>query len=103
MIEIINSPVLTDKAIRILESYNQYSFNVKPEATKRDIKSLVESLFQVKVVSVNTHRLPRKKKRMGTTQGYRSRWKRAIVTLRSGDSIQVLPTENIQASPTEKL
>nr|YP_010231211.1 ribosomal protein L23 [Nephroselmis pyriformis]QSV37280.1 ribosomal protein L23 [Nephroselmis pyriformis] len=90
MIDLVKRPVLTDKAIRLLEN-NQYTFEVDASLTKPRIKQMIEELFDVKVVSVNTHRPPRKKKRLGAMQGYQHRGKRAIITLRAGDSIALLP------------
>jgi len=58
---------------------------VIPQATKPEIKAAIESLFDVKVVQVNTQRPPRKKKRVGKFQGYKPQYKKAIVTLAAGD------------------
>nr|YP_009057857.1 ribosomal protein L23 [Nephroselmis astigmatica]AID67718.1 ribosomal protein L23 [Nephroselmis astigmatica] len=90
MIDLVKYPVITDKAIRLLET-NQYTFDVDLKLNKTKIKALIEELFDVKVVSVNTHRPPRRKKRVGASQGYRARSKRVIITLRSGDSIPLFP------------
>lgn len=86
MIDLIKQPVLTEKSTRLLEN-NQYTFDVDLRLTKTKIKILMEELFDVKVLSVNTHRSPRKKRRLGQYQGYRPRYKRVIITLRSEDSI----------------
>nr|YP_001019093.1 ribosomal protein L23 [Chlorokybus atmophyticus]ABD62234.2 ribosomal protein L23 [Chlorokybus atmophyticus]WKT05669.1 ribosomal protein L23 [Chlorokybus atmophyticus] len=90
MIDLVKYPVLTEKATRLLDN-NQYTFDVDPKATKVTIKALIENLFQVKVVSVNTHIPPRKRRRIGRSQGYRTQYKRVIVTLKTGDSIQLFP------------
>ena len=86
MIDYIKAPVLKFKLIRLLEK-NQYTFDVDPRATKTDVKYWVENFFGVKVIGMNSHRPPRKMKRMGATVGYPVRYKRMIVTLRVGDSI----------------
>lgn len=86
MIDYIKAPVLKFKLIRLLEK-NQYTFDVDPRATKTDVKYWVENFFGVKVIGMNSHRPPRKMKRMGATVGYPVRYKRMIVTLRTGDSI----------------
>jgi large subunit ribosomal protein L23 len=86
MIDLIKQPVLTEKSTRLLEN-NQYTFDVDLRLTKTKIKALMEELFNVKVLSVNTHRSPRKKRRLGQYQGYLPRYKRVIITLRSEDSI----------------
>nr|WKT08374.1 ribosomal protein L23 [Mesostigma viride] len=90
MIDIVKYPVLTEKATRLLEN-NQYTFDVDPKANKITIKALIEDFFNVKVLSVNTHRPPRKKRRIGRSEGYRPNYKRVIVTLKTGDSIELLP------------
>jgi large subunit ribosomal protein L23 len=51
----------------------------------------MEELFDVKVLSLNTHRAPRKKRRIGQYQGFRPRYKRVIITLRPEDSISLFP------------
>ena len=70
---------------------NKYVFDVLPKATKPEIRAAIESLFDVKVTSVNTLKLPRKKKRVGRFIGYKAQYKRAIVTLQEGDSIALFP------------
>ena len=70
---------------------NKYVFDVLPKATKPDIKAAIESLFDVTVVKVNTLTLPRKKRRVGRFMGYKAQYKRAIVTLKDGDSITLFP------------
>lgn len=88
MIDSIKSPVLKLKSIRLLEK-NQYTFDVDLKATKTEVKRWVEGFFGVKVVGMNSNRPPRKLKRLGVTVGYKVRYKRMIVTLRSGDSIPI--------------
>ena len=90
IINLIKYPVLTEKSVRLIEN-NQYTFDVEPKLNKRQIKTLIENLFQVKVISVNTHKPPRKKKRLGASQGYKNRYKRVIITLKSDESITLLP------------
>nr|YP_010338493.1 ribosomal protein L23 [Rhodaphanes brevistipitata]UNJ18443.1 ribosomal protein L23 [Rhodaphanes brevistipitata] len=91
-LSIIKKPVITDKTTRLLEN-NQYSFEVDPKANKTLIKQSIELIFQVKVIAVNTYHLPRKKRRIGKFTGYRSHYKRAIVKLAPGDSINLFPEE----------
>ena len=62
-----------------------------PKASKPEIKAAIESLFEVKVTSVNTIRPPRKKRRVGRFIGHKPLYKRAIVTLEEGDSITLFP------------
>ena len=91
-INIIKYPVITDKATRLLEN-NQYSFIVNPKSDKVTIKAAIEYLFNVKVIKINTCHLPRKKKRVGKYVGWKSQYKKAIVTLAEGDTINLF-TEN---------
>lgn len=88
--DLILKPIVTEKATIQLEE-NKYVFDVVLTATKTDIKAAIESLFDVKVVKVNTARLPRKKRRVGRFMGFKSQYKRAIVTLAEGDSITLFP------------
>ena len=64
LLDIVKYPILTEKTIRLIEQ-NQYSFAVDSKADKSAIKSAVEQLFDVKVVSVNTSLIPLKKRRVG--------------------------------------
>jgi large subunit ribosomal protein L23 len=88
--DLIRRPIVTEKATLLLEN-NQYTFEVDPKATKPDIKAAIESLFEVKVVAINTVNPPRKAKRVGKFMGHRAQYKRAIVTLAAGDSITLFP------------
>jgi large subunit ribosomal protein L23 len=88
--DLILKPIVTEKATLLMEQ-NKYVFDVVPKATKPEIKAAIESLFEVKVVKVNTIRPPRKKRRVGKFVGYKSQYKRAIVTLDEGDSITLFP------------
>jgi len=91
-LDIIKYPIITDKATRLL-SNNQYSFVVSPTSDKPTIKFAIESLFNVKVVKINTAHLPRKKKRIGQYIGWKSHYKKAIVTLAKGDIINLFAEE----------
>ncbi|MFB8788442.1 MAG: 50S ribosomal protein L23 [Potamolinea sp.] len=88
--DLVLRPVVTEKATLLLEQ-NKYVFEVIPKATKPEIKAAIESLFEVKVTGVNTILPARKKRRVGKFQGYKPLYKRAIVTLRAGDSITLFP------------
>jgi large subunit ribosomal protein L23 len=87
-IHIIKYPIITDKATRLLEN-NQYSFVVDRYSDKITIKKAIEYLFNVKVIKINTSRLPRKKKRVGKYIGWKPQYKKAIVTLSKGDVINL--------------
>lgn len=88
--DLILKPIVSEKATLLLEQ-NKYVFEVLPKATKPEIKAAIESLFDVKVIKVNTIRPPRKKRRVGKFIGYKPLYKRAIVTLDEGDSIALFP------------
>ncbi len=87
-VQIVKYPIITDKATRLLEN-NQYSFVVDRYSDKIEIKEAIENLFDVKVVKINTCRLPRKKKRVGRYIGWKPQYKKAIVTLLEGDVINL--------------
>lgn len=89
MIELVKHPIFTEKSVRLIEA-NQYTFDVDLKITKPQIKKLIKELFQVDVISVNTHRPPRKKKRLGLNQGYKASRKRVIITLKAGQSLNLL-------------
>lgn len=91
-ISTIKYPLITDKATRLLEE-NQYSFIVDRSSDKTAIKSAIESLFEVKVIKINTCNLPKKKKRVGKYIGSKTQYKKAIVTLAEGNIINLF-TDN---------
>jgi large subunit ribosomal protein L23 len=88
--DLILKPIVTEKATLQMED-NKYVFDVLPKATKPEIRAAIESLFDVQVTKVNTLKLPRKKRRVGKFLGYKAQYKRAIVTLKEGDSIALFP------------
>ncbi|MFC1678910.1 50S ribosomal protein L23 [Elusimicrobiota bacterium] len=83
-------PVMTERSTILKEKYNQYVFEVTRASSKGDVKRAVESLFKVHVERVRTMRVPGKLRRMGRTSGHRPDWKKAVVTLRQGDSIDLV-------------
>lgn len=88
--DLILKPIVTEKGTLQME-LGKYVFDVLPKATKPEIKAAIESLFDVTVTKVNTLTLPRKKRRVGRFMGYKAQYKRAIVTLKEGDSIVLFP------------
>nr|QUE28262.1 ribosomal protein L23 [Pseudoerythrocladia kornmannii] len=68
---------------------NQYSFAVDTKVSKDIIKASIESIFEVKVIAINTCRTPKKSRRVGKFTGYKPRYKKAIVTLAEGCSIDL--------------
>jgi len=84
----IVSPIITEKST-ILSEHNQVIFEVPLSATKKDIKEAVEKLFSVSVTAVNTLRMKGKTKRFRGVPGRRKDVKKAIVTLKDGDMIDI--------------
>jgi large subunit ribosomal protein L23 len=88
MYELVRSPVITEKATRGSE-HNQVTFRVPLDATKPEIKAAIEGLFKVKVKAVNTLVVAGKTKRWQGHPGQRSDFKKAVVSLAEGQSIDV--------------
>ncbi|MBI5968991.1 MAG: 50S ribosomal protein L23 [Deltaproteobacteria bacterium] len=86
--EIIKRPLITEKSTRQKEEKNQIAFVVDPRANKIEIRQAVEKLFKVKVRRVRTMNMVGKRKRLGRYFGWKSDWKKAIVTLREGDRVE---------------
>jgi len=85
--QVLKRPVITEKST-LLQERGKYVFEVQRRATKSDVARAVETAFNVTVMSVNTCMVRGKVKRYGRGQSRRPDWKKAIVTLRSGDTIQ---------------
>lgn len=86
--DILIRPIVTEKSTALMEQ-GKYTFRVPLAATKIQIRQAVEQIFKVKVQAVNTMRYEGKLKRMGRTQGRRSDWKKAVVTLNPGEAIEL--------------
>jgi large subunit ribosomal protein L23 len=86
--------VLTEKASLLREGAKQVVFEVARSANKVQIKDAVQALFNVKVESVNTLVVRGKDRRMGRTYGKMQNWKKAVVTLKKGDSIDFFSSES---------
>ena len=82
-------PLITEKSSAAYQARGEYTFEVHPEATKPQIRTAIEQLFGVKVTGVWTLNVRGKEKRMGKTVGRRPNWKKAIVKLRAGDTIEI--------------
>ena len=85
---VIRRPIITERATQLQESENKYLFEVDRAANKIEIKRAVEALFEVDVVKVNTTGVHGKVKRLGRFVGRRPDWKKAVVTLAGGQSIE---------------
>ncbi|RJP68447.1 MAG: 50S ribosomal protein L23 [Candidatus Abyssobacteria bacterium SURF_17] len=86
---IIRRPVVSEKATLLSEKQNKYVFEVAPNANKIQVKKAVEDLFKVSVTKVRTMRVPGKQKRVRLQVGRTPEWKKAIVTLKEGDRIEL--------------
>lgn len=88
--QIILGPVISEKSTRVAEKRNQAVFKVLKNAEKPEIKEAVEKLFNVKVEGVRTLNVKGKTKRFGRSEGRRSDWKKAYVTLAQGQELDFL-------------
>ena len=87
--EVIRRPITSERNTDLMAE-GRYTFEVAPEANKMQIKEAVEAAWEVKVLAVNTLNVHRKRRRERTRfRGYRSGWKKAIVTLAPGDRIEI--------------
>lgn len=86
--DIIVKPIISEKSYD-MTTQHKFTFKVDRRATKPEIRRAVEQIFKVNVTAVNTINLKGKLKRQGWAKGYRSDWKKAIVTLKEGQSIEV--------------
>ena len=86
---VVRRALITEKGTLLRERQNQYHFEVQRDATKIDIKRAIETIFSVKVASVRTQQLHGKVRRQGRYAGRRSDWKKAIVTLKPDQKIEL--------------
>ncbi|NTU98618.1 50S ribosomal protein L23 [Candidatus Falkowbacteria bacterium] len=84
----IEKPLVTEKA-SVLNAMNQYVFAVAKDANKVEVAKAIEAIYGVKPIAVNMIRVSGKKVRHGRLQGKRKDWKKAVITLPAGKSIQV--------------
>ena len=86
---VLRKPLLTEKIAALQDTRNQYAFEVDPLANKVEIKRAVELKYGVKVTEVNTMIVRGKVKRLGRFSGKRADWKKAIITLKAGERIEL--------------
>jgi large subunit ribosomal protein L23 len=86
---IVRRAMISEKGTRLRERDNGYLFDVARDANKIEIKQAIEAIFPVKVESVRTLRVHGKPKRMGRYAGHRADWKKAVVTLKKGQTIEL--------------
>ena len=88
-LEIVKAPIITEKATAIAQEQGKYVFKVDPKATKSEIKNAIEKIFKVKVERVSTINTKPKKKRVGRYSGLTNKYKKAIVKLAEGQTINL--------------
>ena len=86
--EVLLAPVVSEKSYSMIEQ-RKYTFKVHPDAHKTQIRQAVEQLFEVGVLDVKVLKVQPKPKRRGLSKGTRPGWKKAIVQLREGESIEI--------------
>ena len=87
---VLKEPHITEKATQLSQK-NQYIFKVYPRANKAEIKKAIEDLFDVNVVGVRIVNIPRKQRRLGRISGFRKGYKKAIIKIRKGQKIEIMP------------
>ena len=85
--DLVREPIITEQSMRMIEDFNRYTFKVAVNANKVEIKKAIEAIFKVEVVKVNTINMKPKFKRMGQHEGYTAAYKKAIVQLAEGQTI----------------
>lgn len=87
--EVVVRPIVTEKSSAAYQARKEYTFEVHPSANKFQIRDALQTLFGVTVTDVRTMQVRRDEVSRGRTRGTTARWKKAIVTLKDGDSIAV--------------
>ncbi len=85
---VVRQPHISEKATNLAEN-NKYTFKVYENANKPEIKKSVEGIYNVDVLSVNIIKSPRKKRRLGKTQGFKKAFTKAVVTIGAGQKIEI--------------
>ena len=86
--DVLRAPKMSEKTLSLKEEANQFAFEVDQRANKIQIKESIEKSFKVSVLKVRTMNVRGKKKHLGRYHGLKSSWKKAIVTLKEGDTIE---------------
>jgi len=88
--QILKGPHITEKSTD-LSKKNKYVFRVYSESNKKEIKKIISVLYNVDVLSVRIINIPKKSRRLGKTSGWRQGYKKAIITIKKGQKIELLP------------
>lgn|SRR3954451_8705745 len=86
--KVLLGPVVSEKSYGMIAERSKYTFKVHPDAHKTEIRQAVESIFKVTVLDVNVSKVPAKPKRRGMSVGTRPGWKKAVVTVSPGETIE---------------
>ena len=86
--DIVRRPLVTEKSTQLKDLFRQYTFEVDPRANKYQIRQAVENIFKVHVTDIKTAVVRGKFRRVGSHQGKRPNWKKAVVTLKEGEKIE---------------
>jgi len=87
---VLRFPHISEKATKLAEE-NQYVFNVYKQANKTEIKKAIEGLYGVDVLSVKVINIPKRRRRLGRITGWRKGYKKAIVKIKKGQKIEIIP------------
>ena len=87
---VLKTPQVTEKATDLVKQ-NKYVFKVFAEANKKDIKKTIEDLYGVDVLDVKTINVPPKQRKLGRIEGWRKGYKKAIIKIKEGQKIELLP------------
>lgn len=87
--ELLIAPVITEKGTVLQEKHNQYLFRVHARANKIQVREAIEKIFKVHVAGVRTVNVHGKMRRIGRVQGRKPSWKKAIITLQEGETIEL--------------
>ena len=88
LFDVLRAPKMSEKTLSLKEEANQFAFEVDRRANKIQIKESIEKSFKVTVLKVRTMNVRGKKKRLGRYQGFKSSWKKALISLKEGDTIE---------------
>ena len=87
---LLKFPHISEKASLLAEKNNQYTFNVMSSANKTEVRKSIEGKYKVNVTKVNIVNIHPKKRRLGATQGFKKGFKKAIITLKKGQKIEII-------------
>ena len=88
--KVLKSPQITEKATLLTEK-NQYIFKIAPGANKTEVRKAVEGIYKVDVLDVRIIKIPAKKRRLGRVSGWKKGYKKAVVKIKAGQKIELLP------------